>query len=858
VRTWDEHDRSEDLLWTGSAYREYAVWRERYPGGLTDTEEAFGSAMKSLATRRRRRRRLAVAAGFAILLAGFTIVASFWQRSVRETRRAEAAELVALGQLELEGYPTASVAYAMTSLELADSRGARMLAIEALWRGPTAFIANETPTVTIAFTPDGRWLTQSYAVAGDGPVGLIGADGTTAFLEGTEGHEYIYPPPHGEESDLFAMQDWGKNQSGENVTKRIVLFSASEGRIIAEAPYDQRVFDVAMIPEDRRLLMMIPAGKGRLSIDSLGFDGQHTRLGTREFDLETDRSYWHKLDTHNGRIVATKTGHDIFVTDIGQSGLSQPRLLGREKEAIGRLAVDPKGRFVASATVGGDIRLWPLKERLPTDSVPGPPNGALQFTADGNFLCSKWWGSVDGIQTGDDCQFWIWAVDSDGLTFLRRTDVGRPAPLSNLVPDNDGGRFVRTGAGLAIRLWRRSAPADAEPLELLRGQVGQVFMPAFHPEGRWLAVADNSGLGLWPLARPYPIVIRRHTDTLLDILFAPDGSWLASAPGAGDGMVMLWPLGGIAPSSGRAVFDPSEFAYITALATNSDGSKILVTGGPRLGVHFVSLDDESTDILPLSESCSQYFDVAISHDGRMAAATCGVWDHESRKIDIWDLTRREHVAELAKGESVYSAGPVFVGIGQLLALDVSGLRRWDLDTGSSSLIHEGTFQKFVASKSARRVLLLDAPSENDPGRAVFVDLDTGVSTVLETHGGQIRSLALDAEGTVAVTGDLDGTVRIGYVTGEEPRVLLGQKQAVEALDIDPLGRWVASGGKDTTIRLWPMPDLSKPPLHTLPREELIAKLKTLTNLRVVRDEDSATGWKLTHDPFPGWETVPTW
>ena len=55
-----------------------------------------------------------------------------------------------------------------------------------------------------------------------------------------------------------------------------------------------------------------------------------------------------------------------------------------------------------------------------------------------------------------------------------------------------------------------------------------------------------------------------------------------------------------------------------------------------------------------------------------------------------------------------------------------------------------------------------------------------------------------------------------------------------------------------------LPDLPKPPLHTLPREELIAKLKTLTNLRVVRDDDSPTGWKLTHDRFPGWETVPTW
>jgi hypothetical protein len=55
-----------------------------------------------------------------------------------------------------------------------------------------------------------------------------------------------------------------------------------------------------------------------------------------------------------------------------------------------------------------------------------------------------------------------------------------------------------------------------------------------------------------------------------------------------------------------------------------------------------------------------------------------------------------------------------------------------------------------------------------------------------------------------------------------------------------------------------MPDLSKPPLHTLPYDELIAKLKTLTNLRVVRDEESSTGWKVEVGPFPGWETVPTW
>jgi len=60
-----------------------------------------------------------------------------------------------------------------------------------------------------------------------------------------------------------------------------------------------------------------------------------------------------------------------------------------------------------------------------------------------------------------------------------------------------------------------------------------------------------------------------------------------------------------------------------------------------------------------------------------------------------------------------------------------------------------------------------------------------------------------------------------------PRVN-GSLPTVRTLAVDPLGRWIASGGSDTTVRLWPMPDLSKPPLHTLPREELIAKLKALT------------------------------
>ena len=55
-----------------------------------------------------------------------------------------------------------------------------------------------------------------------------------------------------------------------------------------------------------------------------------------------------------------------------------------------------------------------------------------------------------------------------------------------------------------------------------------------------------------------------------------------------------------------------------------------------------------------------------------------------------------------------------------------------------------------------------------------------------------------------------------------------------------------------------MPNLSKPPLHTLPYDELMARLRWLTNLQVVEDPASPTGYKIEMGPFPGWKDVPMW
>jgi WD40 repeat protein len=109
-----------------------------------------------------------------------------------------------------------------------------------------------------------------------------------------------------------------------------------------------------------------------------------------------------------------------------------------------------------------------------------------------------------------------------------------------------------------------------------------------------------------------------------------------------------------------------------------------------------------------------------------------------------------------------------------------------------------------------------------------------------------------------VTGDKIGVIRVGPLDGSEPHLLYGHSGAVTSVAVSPDGRRIASGSADRTIRLWPMPDLSQPPLHTLPHDELVAKLRALTNLRAVRDPASDTGWQVEVGPFPGWAEVPEW
>ena len=840
ARAWDEHGRHDDRLWTGTAVREYLLWREHYPGGLSNIEEAFGEAMVSFAGRRRRRRRTIVAAVIAMLVLGLVVVGSFWRKSVQEALRAEAATLLSQAQMELESYPSATVAFATASLELSDSPEARLLALEALWKGPTAQVVDDTQSWEIAFSPDGQWLVQT---TDEDPhlIHVIGKDGSNETLEDV--HDLRVDLEMSTETGVFATSPWGNPEP-------YALWSAQEKRLLSTgrsgAPENAvgKYFDL----KRQRVLMVVREGDQDF-VDALGFDGASERLGR----LPIDRDSLRCSNAPGGRWTAVVKDHNVYVIEFGDRELSELRHLEHITGPVDDIECDPLGRFVAPRHEDGRIRLWDLTGESRAKIIQSPPDAtSFRISNDGSFLEAIKFEPEDRV-----IETWVWSIDMAEPALLRHIKLGKAGGTGEWTVNPIDRQIISIlNPDPTIRLWPLSAPADAEPVLMRRGDIGTLFRLAVHPHGQWLATSGSSGLTFWPVARPYPMVIKQYGDRVWNLVIDPHGRWLATNDG-NSGIVRLWQLEGAALPPARIIYDAPAHGY--GIAASPDGRQILA-GNHTTTVSLLSLDGE--DPVDLPGEVGWAWGAAFSPDGRFAAASGRTGGNATRVIRVWDVSSYEQVKKLDIDICVLTPVIHFSGNDSIFFSNENGLKRWNLNTDEVDVLVDEPTYRFTISPDGSRVLFfriigglggMEAPT----GRVEVLDIASGAATPLESHGDSVNTVVLDAGGTTVVTGDKAGVIRVGSIDGGEPHLLLGSPREIYDLAVDPRGRWIASSS-GTEIRLWPVPDLSKPPLHTLPREELIAKLKTLTNLRVVRDEESSTGWKLTVGPFPGWETVPTW
>ena len=242
---WEERGRAEDLLWTGSTYLDYRVWRGRYPGKLSSLEEDFAESMKARSERARRRRRTAVGSVGVALLVGLGVMALLWNRARVHGIRAEASKLLAMAQAEVGTDPEVALAYATKSLELDDTPAARLFALRVTQSAPVASeLASGVNNRMLhpTFSPNGEWL----ALQPGKEIRLLNQDGRQPVT--------IDPgePPPGLYYPKLEFAPDGKALA-LGYLRELRLLSVPDGREIRRVKYEEGVdFPVASKTEGSR------------------------------------------------------------------------------------------------------------------------------------------------------------------------------------------------------------------------------------------------------------------------------------------------------------------------------------------------------------------------------------------------------------------------------------------------------------------------------------------------------------------------------------------------------------------------------------------------------------------------------
>jgi len=518
-----------------------------------------------------------------------------------------------------------------------------------------------------------------------------------------------------------------------------------------------------------------------------------------------------------------------------------------------RAGLVPGGARQIRLNASGDGYLISYPDRLQllastlTDGGPGERKVLSSRAAVSNFWLGK---SGERIALLDDAGGLHVATLAESREPQRLSGASaRPGETVNDVAFDSIGHWLAAAVERqGLRMWDLMGPPDAEPLVLGRGarttaSTGVIFEPA----GRWLAAEDLNGVSFWPATRRWPSTLRVAADQPRDVAFDPNGKWIATASRRGG--IEVWPLA----AGGLARRQLVEGVRVTTMAVSPDG-RFLATGTPSGSVLVLSVSGSESRELGGFQGI--VYAGAFDATGRRIAANGHVDGRRSEVIRVFDLETGE-MQTFDPGDGHALVTVAFLPDGNLLASSFGGLRRIDTKTGSSELLIQQPGAAFLAP-DGRHVLLLRTENANFPvGTASVYDLQERRSWPLATHGDQVTLMAWDPSGGRVVTGSRDGIVRVGPVSGEEPHLLIGHRGPIWAVRVDPTGRLVASTSEDGTVRIWPMPEGR--PLHTLPLDVFLEKLRSLTNVRIVADATTSTGYRTTFLPFEGWErNPPTW
>ncbi|MGV9662778.1 WD40 repeat domain-containing protein [Nocardia niigatensis] len=542
---------------------------------------------------------------------------------------------------------------------------------------------------------------------------------------------------------------------------------------------------------------------------------------------------------HGPHLVAV-----VPVPDLPQDGLVQ--VLSNNASGEPAIAVDPAGRWLASLTDNGTIRIWKTATGVmrcvlsSPDKTENHRGQMLAVDQEGNWLAAAGSGAsveiwdpftgnriqalsdLDGRITAlatDSKSAWLAASNSSGRVQVWSMPSGSPHVQTNLegacaLVIDPAGRWLAAGGSNKVRVWSMRTGDLVHEFDAPGWYVNALIVD---PQGKWLCCAgDRATVRIWPIPGGEPVrnltnrarVVGKEVRCLA---VDPKGQWLAT--GGSEGAVRLWSA--VAGTLEQVFLGHRRYGLdgIFALAAAADGTWLASAGADGAvsvwsisdGTQRSCLTGHTQDIKTLAADRSSRLLVSGSLDG-----TLRIWDPTARSKPKLDDRAGCHPI------TAFAADPA--GSWYAFGRRRSGyITICDGHTGEQRVtaeFHDPDYQRPVTALQSDPYGRWLASAGQD-GTVRIWDPRTGAEQYRLAGRGHNHYKEVSTGLVCAPNGQwlacFDSGTRIRIwspITGERLNTL-SNVNGVNDVVVDPSGTWLASAGADGVIRLW-HPESSRP------------------------------------------------